>query len=206
MSSKSDTEKRIREAAFRALAARGYADLSIDDIGEELGQNPAIIYHYFDSKDDLLLAMLERFVDIAVGQVADGQICDAQADIETFVANVLHPPQTEAEQVMVSPPEDIESATARVHAELWAQAMWNDDFREEMTRVQSEMRGALARIIEIGIEDGQLRPVDAAQTADHILFLVNQGLHARAATNRDDAVEQVETIIGELIADISREE
>jgi AcrR family transcriptional regulator len=206
MSSKSDTEKRIREAAFRALAARGYADLSIDDIGEELGQNPAIIYHYFDSKDDLLLAMLGRFVDIAVGQVVDGQICDARADLETFVANVLHPPQTEAEQVMVSPPEDIESATARVHAELWAQAMWNDDFREEMTRVQEEMRGALARIIEIGIEDGQLRPVDAERTADHILFLVNQGLHARAATNRSDAVEQVETIIGELIADISREE
>lgn len=69
MSSYPETEQRIREAAFRALAEHGYADLSIKDIGEELNQNLSIIYYYyFDSKDDLLLSMLDVFIEIFVRQ------------------------------------------------------------------------------------------------------------------------------------------
>lgn len=84
MSRYPETEQRIREAAFRALAEHGYADLSIKDIGEELRQNPSITCYYFDSKDQLLLSMLDVFVEIFIGQRTEQPITDAKGALERF--------------------------------------------------------------------------------------------------------------------------
>ncbi|ELZ75959.1 TetR/AcrR family transcriptional regulator [Haloferax sp. Atlit-6N] len=203
MSDNPGTKQRIREAAFRALSEHGYADLTIKDIGEELGQNPSIIYHYFDSKDELLLSMLDDFVGIFVGQRLERPVTDAGAELRTFVEQVLHPSTAQLEAAMHSPPADIETATARVFVELWAHATWDDAFREETTRVDGRMRDALTHVIEAGIENGQFRPVDPELTATHVLFLLKQGLHTRSTTNWADADEQARALIDGIIADIS---
>lgn len=205
MSSHPETEQRIREAAFRALVEHGYADLSIKDIGEELGQNPSLIYHYFDSKDDLLQSMLDVFVEIFVGQQAEQPITDAETELRRFIGQILHPEPAQVEQVMFTPPSDIETAVSRVFVELWAHATWDSDLRRETTQVEDRLRGTITRIIRTGIELEQFRPIDPELTADHILFLLKQGIHTRPTTNRDTAVEQVQTIVDGIIADISRE-
>ncbi|MFC6723232.1 TetR/AcrR family transcriptional regulator [Halobium palmae] len=203
MSDNPGTKQRIREAAFRALAEHGYADLSIKDIGEELGQNPSIIYHYFDSKDDLLLSMLDDFVGIFVGRRLEQPVTDAETELSAFVDQVLHPSTEQVEQAMDSPPADIETTVARVFVELWAHATWDDAFREETTRVDGRMREVLTHVIQAGIDDEQFRPVDVELTADHVLFLLKQGLHTRTTTNRDDAVDRVQLLVDGIIADIS---
>lgn len=200
-----ETEQRIREAAFRALVKHGYADLSIKDIGEELGQNPSIIYHYFDSKDDLLLSMLDVFVEIFIGQHAEGSIRDPREELEQFVGQVLHPTPAQVEGVMFSPPSDIEKAISRVYVELWAHATWDSEFRRKTTEIEERLKTAITHIIHSGIETDQFRPVDAEPTADHILFLLKQGVHTHTTTNRDTAIEQAQTLIDEIIADISLE-
>lgn len=205
MSNYPETEQRIREAAFRALVKHGYADLSIKDIGEELGQNPSIIYHYFDSKDDLLLSMLDAFVEIFIGQQSNQPITDAEEELRQVVVQILYPTPTQVEQVMFSPPSDIEKAVSRVYVELWAHATWDSDFRRETTQVEDRLRTAITRIIRTGIKTDQFRPVDAEMIADHILLLLKQGLHTRTTTNRDNAVERVQTIIDGVIADLSHE-
>ncbi|WP_408956709.1 TetR/AcrR family transcriptional regulator [Natrinema sp. 74] len=203
MSGQPETEQRIREAAFRALGKHGYADLSIKDIGEELGQNPSIIYHYFDSKDELLLSMLDVFVELFVGRQAERPLTDPEAELRRFVDQMLNP--THGEQAMSSPPADMETVASRVYVELWAHATWDSDFRRETTQVEERLRAALARILRAGIETDRFRPVDAEQTADHIFFLLQQGIHARTTTNRDD-IERIRTLIDAIIADISRED
>ncbi|WP_126661766.1 TetR/AcrR family transcriptional regulator [Haloterrigena salifodinae] len=205
MSGQPETEQRIREAAFRALVKHGYADLSIKDIGDELGQNPSLIYHYFDSKDELLLSMLDVFVEIFLGQRAEEPITDAETELRRFVGQILHPEPAQVEAVMSAPPSDIETAIARVFVELWAHATWDDDFRSKTTAVEDGLRDAVVQIIRAGIEREQFRPVDPEQTADHLLFLLKQGIHTQTTTDRSDAVDQVQAIVDEILADISRE-
>lgn len=205
MSSHPETEQRIREAAFRALVKHGYADLSIKDIGEELSQNPSLIYHYFDSKDDLLLSMLDVFVEIFIGQQSEQPITDAEKELRRIIGQILHPKPAQVEQVMFSPPADIEKAISRVFVELWAHATWDSDFRRETTQVEDRLRETITRIIRAGIDLEQFRPVDPELTADHIFFLLKQGIHTRPTTNRDSSIEQVQTIVDGIIADISRE-
>lgn len=205
MSGDPGTEQRIREAAFRALAKHGYAELSIKDIGNELGQNPSLIYHYFDSKDDLLRSMLSVFVEIFISQQSEKQITDAEEELRRFIGQILHPKPTQVEEVVLSPPSDVEKATSRIFVELWAHATWDSEFRRETTEVEDCLRETLARIIRAGIELDQFRSVDPELTAEHIFFLLKQGIHTRTTTNRDTAVEQVQTIVDGIIAEISRE-
>ncbi|ELZ05697.1 TetR/AcrR family transcriptional regulator [Natrialba asiatica] len=199
----SDTEQRIREAAFCALAEHGYADLSIKDIGEELGQNPSLIYHYFDSKDDLLLSMLDVFVEIFIDQQAERPIADAEADLREFVGQILHPKPAHVEQVMLTPPSDIERAISRIFVELWAHATWDSDFRGKTTTMEDRLRETVIRKIRAGIEREQFRPVDPELTADHLLALLKQGLHTRATTNQKAAVDRTQTIVDGIITDMS---
>jgi len=52
------------EAAMASAAARGYAGLSLDDVGERAGVTRNLLYHYFPrGRLDLYLAALERAGD-----------------------------------------------------------------------------------------------------------------------------------------------
>ncbi|MXR20050.1 TetR/AcrR family transcriptional regulator [Halobacterium bonnevillei] len=203
MSRSPDTEQRIREAAFRALVEHGYADLSIKDIGDELEQNPSLIYHYFDSKDDLLLSMLEEFVEQFVDWQAERTAPDAEAELRQFVSQILHPDPSSVEEMTAALPHDIETANARMFVELWAHATWDGDFRRKTTEVDARLQATIAGIVQSGIGSGQFRTVDAELTADHLLFLVKQGLHTRATTNREDSVERTQELVDEVIEDLS---
>jgi AcrR family transcriptional regulator len=52
----------ILDAATRLFSSRGYADTGIDDIGEAVGITGPAVYRHFASKQELLVAVLERAV------------------------------------------------------------------------------------------------------------------------------------------------
>ena len=51
------------DAAQRLIQAKGYEEMSIQDVLDELGASRGAFYHYFDSKAALLEAVVERMVD-----------------------------------------------------------------------------------------------------------------------------------------------
>lgn len=58
---KEDAKRRIVEAAMEVIAERGCASMTIDDIAKKLGVTKGAIYWYFDSKEDLFGAVLNKF-------------------------------------------------------------------------------------------------------------------------------------------------
>lgn len=203
MSRSPDTEQRIKEAGFRALVEHGYADLSIKDIGEELGQNPSIIYHYFTSKDALLLSMLDEFVEKFMSWQTERTAPDARSELRQFVGQILHPDSSSVKGMMAERPYDIETAHSLMFVELWGHAAWDSEFRQKTTEVDTRLQSKITRIIQSGIETGQFRPVDAQLVADHLLFLVKQGLHSRATTNRTNSLERAQELVDDVIDDLA---
>src|SRR5712692_5673354 len=53
--------QRILEAASRVFSDRGYDRASIDQIAAEAGITKPVIYHHFDSKQELYIALLELY-------------------------------------------------------------------------------------------------------------------------------------------------
>ncbi len=58
------------DAAQRLIQAKGYDQMSIQDVLDELGASRGAFYHYFDSKTALLEAVVDRIVDAALASVA----------------------------------------------------------------------------------------------------------------------------------------
>jgi AcrR family transcriptional regulator len=54
------------DAARGLIESRGYEQLSIQDVLEELGASKGAFYHYFDSKQALLEAVVDQMVEAAV--------------------------------------------------------------------------------------------------------------------------------------------
>lgn len=53
------TRERIRRAAQEAFAAAGFAQATIRDIAGRAGVDPALVHHYFGSKEELFVASMQ---------------------------------------------------------------------------------------------------------------------------------------------------
>lgn len=51
---------RILDAAFQAVADHGLSRLTMDDVARAAGLSRQTVYRYFDSKDDLIMALVYR--------------------------------------------------------------------------------------------------------------------------------------------------
>jgi AcrR family transcriptional regulator len=58
------------DAAQRLIQAKGFEQMSVQDVLDELDASRGAFYHYFESKVALLEAVVERMVDTAIGTLA----------------------------------------------------------------------------------------------------------------------------------------
>jgi AcrR family transcriptional regulator len=168
------TREEILAAAYRALCRHGYADLTIETIGEEFDKSVSLIYHHYDGKDELLLACLDFMLEQYRAETETGNPTDPRAELEALCDEGL---------LLDSSPDDREFIRSLV--ELRGQAPHNSAFREHFTRSDAFFRAHLIEIIEAGIEDGTFYDVDVDRTAEMIHTLAS-GVFFRYATADDD--------------------
>src|SRR5260370_8299608 len=58
------------DVAQRLIQTKGYETMSVQDLLDELEASKGAFYHYFDSKQALLEAVVERFADGAMASLA----------------------------------------------------------------------------------------------------------------------------------------
>lgn len=58
------------DAAMRLMQAKGYEQMSIQDVLDAVGASRGAFYHYFDSKQELLEAMVDRIADQVLADLA----------------------------------------------------------------------------------------------------------------------------------------
>src|SRR3954453_8871420 len=81
-------DEEVLAAAARVFARRGYADSSVQDIADEVGILKGSLYHYIDTKEDLLFWLLEdvhRDVEEILEEVAAVDDLDPLARIGLYV-------------------------------------------------------------------------------------------------------------------------
>jgi AcrR family transcriptional regulator len=111
------TQSRVVAAAFETLRKRGYRGATTRAVAEAGGFRPGLIFYYFDSLDDLLVAALaessrER-LDRYAAAVEDAS---SPAELLSVLRRIYE--------------EDVASGHIRVVSELVGASVSNDDLRE----------------------------------------------------------------------------
>lgn len=77
------TEQTIKNAARVIFARDGYLNARITDIADEAGRSPATLYNYFDNKREILDALLQDFMDLALSR-ADSATDTLRGEVAAF--------------------------------------------------------------------------------------------------------------------------
>ncbi len=82
-------QKDIIEAAINIIARRGYRELTTKNLAKEIGITDAALYKHFDSKHDLIVAILSHFERLSNNVIEDvfSTNTDSIQKIKAFVLN-----------------------------------------------------------------------------------------------------------------------
>jgi len=155
MSGDDSTRAAIMDATFRALANRGYADLTVQAIADEFEKSKSLIHYHYDSKADLMVAFLSNLLDEFIDEVESGDPEDPRERLLRM-----------AEIVVVGLGDDAE--TRDFHTALLgmrAQAPFEPDLQEQLVENDRLIRGVIADIVREGIDEGVFRDVDPERYA-----------------------------------------
>ena len=157
------------EAAQRLMQTKGYEEMSIQDLLEELGASRGAFYHYFDSKQALLEAVVDRITDAALGSM-EPVIDDASlpaADKLTRVFSDIGRWKTERRALVLS-----------------LMQVWMSDenaiFREKIRQgLMTRLVPPLTRIVQQGMAEGTFTSRSPQDTAMVLVMLI-EGFQNRA--------------------------
>lgn len=150
------------EAAQRLIRAKGYEQMSVQDVLDEVDASRGAFYHYFDSKGALLDGVIERMV------------VDAVAALEPMVAD----PNRSATDKLSGLFSGIASwKTERAELMLALMEVWLSDdnaiVREKFRRgVVASLTPVLTAIIRQGVAEGSFRVTSADHTARVVVALI----------------------------------
>ena len=150
------------DVAQRLVQTKGYEAMSIQDVLNELEASKGAFYHYFDSKQELLEAVVERFADGAIADLApvlNDPKLPALRKLERFFAGIARRKAEQRELVLAI----IE--------------IWNSDgnaiVREKLRRLTvSRMVPLLSTVIEQGIDEGVFRVASPDESATVFVSLL----------------------------------
>jgi AcrR family transcriptional regulator len=87
-----ERRKELIDTAERLFIAQGYDQTSISDITKEVNVSQGAFYYYFDSKEDVLVAAMEKQISLMEGdfiRIADNKDLDEAAKLNSMINRFL---------------------------------------------------------------------------------------------------------------------
>lgn len=165
---RSQRRQHLIDAAWRCATRKGYANTTVDDVCDEAESSKGAFYLCFESKQDLLLALLDEDA---------GRVDRRMEELEKL--NL-----TQGERVrrfarwMVE--RGSEAGRGQVQADLWASALTDEAVRARFSEVVGRRRARLRAWIEAGVAEQELIDIPANALAS-VLLSLEDGLLLHAA-------------------------
>ena len=157
------TRAELLAAAEQRIAERGFSDASLADIAGAAGVSKGAIYHHFQSKDELLLALLEQRFEERIAAVA----------------RIAVAPGAEATQRLVDE-IPVDRRWTLLFLEFVIRAAREDRFRVELRGRLDRLREHSARGIEAFLEREGIEPDLGAEELALAVAALGNGLAIEA--------------------------
>ena len=184
----------IIEAALACFTRKGYNNTTMDDIVTESGLSKGSLYWYFKSKDELFeAAMMSVFTNVGEQAFVALEGCTTTADQLRALARVT----ASVGKMLVG--------YFSLFLEFWASSQRREESAQLWVDMLVQYKDLLVGVIEEGIKQGELKPVDAEPLVWAMLAAYD-GLAAYLAIMPDLDMERAsevfaETLLSGLLAD-----
>ncbi len=194
-----DRRGQILEAALRVFAERGFHKATIKEIAREAGiKSSALIYWYFEDKDDLFQAVMAEFSPL-VQQVADPAA------------------------LMDCPPEEVLPLIAKAHLDsfddpaavqllrvtLSESALNPETSNHFMRSAQKTVLGFFVAYLQHQVELGRLRPHDLQSAARSffgtlVIYVLSREIFPHFKEGLPDREQYVKEVVGIFLDGLGR--
>lgn len=158
----SQRREQILLATCEVVSEMGMHSMRLSDVAERAGLSSGIIHYYFDNKHAVLVAAFEFNFTRSLARRRELLESDEEpvALLRHFVDSYL--------------PKGTETLIAwRVWAELWAEAMRDEQFQAVNQRVYDEWRQLVTDIIGRAQADGSVRAGDPVELANMLVSMID---------------------------------
>ncbi len=181
------TRADLLQAASRVFAQRGYSAATVEEIAERAGYSHGAVYSNFASKEELFLAVFERYIGLRIEEVAQAS--------DEVAGSFAQRAQAAADQWMRRFGEDRE--TFLLHLELMIHAARDPALSPKLGQRMAALRLDIERrIAERAAERPAPLPLSPAQLA-----LIVRALGIGLAVEALNAPDEIDTgLYGEFVA------
>lgn len=149
-----ERREQILEAAMQVFAERGLHEARMDDIAEQSGLSKGALYLYYKSKDAIIAALLRQFFKIEMRDLQ--RLLTGEGLVSERLLAYTRQVAIEMERMM---------SVASLAWEFYAIAARQKVVRGYFKAYFAEYRSVLAALVQMGIDRGEFRVVDAEQVA-----------------------------------------
>ena len=162
---KEERQSQIMEAAMKVITLKGFSSARIDDIVNEAGLSKGAIYHHYEGKKDLFLALIDHwetqtFPDFYSRNGKERSASDTLRDFSEEIIKVFK----------------TRSYVFQVEVEFWSLANQDDEIRIRSQELYEKIINLFELVIIKGIREKEFIKVDTRITAIYILS-VFQGIN-----------------------------
>jgi AcrR family transcriptional regulator len=167
----------IIEAARNCFLRNGFHQTTTDEICHEAAITPGGLYHYFDSKDDIISAVIRDTTGTTVGRLTS--MTKGARDARSAFQDVIE----YFSQVIRDP--DLDTRT-RFDVEIWAETLRNDKLATITQEGLAFRRQWMEALITRGREEGMYRPEVDPRGLANLLLVTMMGMRVGKLLLRDD--------------------
>ena len=166
-----ERKKEIIGGLYKCLANTGHEQVSVKDIAEAAGVSRGVIHYYFESKKDIMLAVVDDFIEGHETIFRDGlkPIEDPWERLRLFISLAV-------EHTVVDP------EASMFFLNMYQMAMTDEDVRAGAVSSYSHFRGVVRKLVEYGISRGEFAKVDTERFA-FLLIGCMEGMWLQVAMN-----------------------
>lgn len=161
-----DRKNEILDAAKTLFMTKGYVKTTVNDILQATGIAKGTFYYYFQSKEEVMDAVVERLIDIAA-EAAQNIASDPALPATEKLRRIVAMPEPEAKEKDRMIDEFHQTENAEMH-------------QRSLVQTVLRLSPILAQIIEQGIREGTFHTSCPRETIELLLvasqFLLDDGL------------------------------
>ena len=143
-------------AASTLIAERGFSDTRIADVAKRVGASPALVIYYFGTKDSLLTEAL-RWSERSFYAAAE-EMLKTTEKLRDRLEVLL-------DWNLVADKQQDVAGDWGLWFDLWAQAFRHPEVKKDRADLDAQWRDLIARIVQDGIDHGEIQKVDVHEFA-----------------------------------------